>query len=386
MSNLCNYINYKYPSIESLRIKAKKQIPKFAFDYLEGGCNEEINLNKNKTALASVELNPYYLNGVNEKVNIKTNLFGNIYNAPFGIAPIGLQGLIWPNAPEILAKAAAQKNIPFILSTVSTSSIEKIGDISNGKAWFQLYHPASEEITDDILRRLAASNYKVLVLLTDVPSFGYRHNDIINGLSMPPRFTLSNIKQTAFKFNWLRNTIQNGFPNFETLRPYMHKTYSLKQLGEFMNATFDGKLSEDKIARIRDKWKGKLVLKGVSTNYDVEKAIKLGIDGIIVSNHGGRQLDAAEASVTSLTNISAVNKGKLTIMMDGGVRSGVDIARSMACGSDFTFLGRPFMYGVAALGNKGGVHTINILEKQFVQVMEQLCCRTPSEITNHLIK
>src|SRR6266540_131791 len=157
--------NSKYPSVDNLRAKARKKIPKFAFEYLDGGCNEDVNLHKNTAELRAVELVPYYLNDY-EAPDMKTELFGHAYDAPFGIAPVGLQGLIWPNSPEILAKAALQHNIPFILSTVTTSSIERISELTEGKAWYQLYHPAENSLRDDILKRLQAANYPVLVLLS----------------------------------------------------------------------------------------------------------------------------------------------------------------------------------------------------------------------------
>lgn len=279
-------IDSRYPSIDDLRKRAQKKIPKFAFEYLDGGCNEDVNLHKNTSQLREVELLPYYLNK-HTKSDMRTELFGRTYSAPFGIAPVGLQGLMWPNAPEILAKAAFEHNIPFVLSTVSTSSIERISEITQGNAWFQLYHPAKDELRDDLLRRAHDAHYEVLVILCDVPTFGFRPRDIRNGLAMPPNMSLGNIVEILKKPQWAFNTLKYGQPGFETLKPYMPKGMDLKQLGKFMDATFSGRLNEDRIAIIRDKWKGKLVLKGVATEHDAELAIRLGLDGIIVSNHGG---------------------------------------------------------------------------------------------------
>ena len=228
---------------------------------------------------------------------MKTRLFGVEYDAPFGVAPVGLQGLMWPNSPEILAKAAFQQNIPFVLSTVTTSSIERISELTEGKAWFQLYRPAKDELRNDILQRAEKSGYPVLVLLCDVPTFGYRPRDIRNGLAMPPSMSLKNILQVLGRPRWALETLKAGQPNFETLKPYMPKNLDLKQLGQFMNQTFNGRLNEERIKPIRDLWKGKIVLKGVANEEDAEKAIQLGLDGIIVSNHGGRQLDAGEAAI-----------------------------------------------------------------------------------------
>ena len=376
--------NTNYPSIEDLIKKAKKQIPRFAFEYLDGGCNEDVNLHKNTAELREVELKPTYLSQ-HTRSDMKTELFGHIYDAPFGIAPVGLQGLMWPNAPEILAKAAHQHNIPFILSTVTTSSIERIGELTEGKFWFQLYHPAENTLRDDLLARAEAAGCDVLCILCDVPSFGFRPRDIRNGLAMPPKMTLSNMLQILGKPEWALKTLYYGQPSFANLQKYMPKGLNMGQLGAYMNQTFSGRVNEAKISEIRDKWKGKLVLKGVASEQDTEMAIKLGLDGIIVSNHGGRQLDAGQSAIKSLTPIVEKYKGQIKIMMDSGLRSGPDIARTLASGAEFTFMGRSFMYGVAALGNEGGNHTISMLKTQLQQVMEQVCCERVEDFPRFLV-
>ncbi|MBX2871994.1 MAG: alpha-hydroxy-acid oxidizing protein [Saprospiraceae bacterium] len=377
-------INPKYPDIDFLRTKAKKRIPRFAFDYLDGGCNSEVNLRRNTQEIRDVQLKPYYLRDYGN-VSTETSLFGKTYSAPFGISPIGLQGLMWPRASEILAKAAFDHDIPFILSTVATASLETISEITEGNAWFQLYHPTEDALRDDLLQRAAAAAYPVLVILSDVPTFGYRAKEIKNGLAIPPRMTLSNILQILGAPNWAIQTLIAGQPEFKTLKPYIPKGMSLRHLGLFMNKTFSGRLNEEKIKIIRDKWKGKLVLKGVASEEDTEKAVALGLDGIIVSNHGGRQLDAGQSTIQALSDIVPKYKGKIKIMMDSGIRTGPDIANTLASGADFAFLGRSFMYGVAALGKEGGTHTISMLKKQFQQVMEQVCCERIEQLPNHLI-
>jgi len=368
-----HFIDSRYPSIPDLRNKAKRTIPKFAFEYLDGGCNDEVNLRRNTEQIRKVELKPNYLVPY-KKPELNTTLFGREYAAPFGISPVGLQGLMWPKAPEILAKAAFDHNIPFVLSTVTTASIERISEITEGTAWFQLYHPAEQQVTEDLLKRAAVSGCEVLVILADVPSFGYRPRDIKNGLSMPPKMSLKNIIQIMKRPEWAFKTLLNGSPNFETLKPYMPKNLDLSQLANFMDVTFSGRLDEEKIKRLRALWKGKLVLKGVESIDDVEKAYQLGLDGIIISNHGGRQIDVGQATIDSLKTIAPLYKEKLTVMMDSGIRGGADVARVLSQGADFTFMGRSFMYGVAAVGSRGGNHTIALLKKQLIQIMEQLSC------------
>ena len=375
--------NPKYPSITDLRIKAESKMPKFAFEYLDGGCNDDHNLRKNTSDLRNVELVPEYLkNSVN--VSLKTKLFGVEYDAPFGIAPIGLQGLMWPKAPEILAKAAFKNNIPFVLSTVTTASIEEIGKITEGNAWFQLYYPAKEDVRKNIIDRAANAGYPVLVLLSDVPSFGFRPKDIRNGLAMPPKMSLRNFYQIFKRPEWAIKTLAHGQPEFETLKPYMPKGLNLSQLGKFMDETFDGRLNEEKIKPIRDQWKGKIVLKGVASERDMEKAISLGIDGVIISNHGGRQLDAGQSTIHALKNLKDKYEDKITIMMDSGLRNGPDVARTLAQGASFSFLGRSFMYGVGALGKRGAEHTINLIFTELRQVMEQIGCEKTIDLPKFL--
>lgn len=375
----------RYPSIEDLRKKAQKKIPGFAFDYLDGGCNEEINLRKNTDEIRQIEFKPRYIQPYSG-AHLQTTVFGQTYEAPFGIAPVGLQGLIWPDAPRILAKAAYEHHIPFVLSTVSTATIEEIAEITEGEAWFQLYHPAEEQLRNQLLKRAADAGYKVLVILADVPTFGYRNKEIENGLSIPPRMTWRNVRQIMARPSWGIHTLLHGQPKFKTMLPYIPKGLNMHHLGLFMNSTFDGRLHEDRLKMLRDIWKDKLVIKGIAHEADVEKCIQIGLDGIIVSNHGGRQLDAGPSAIKTLQYLAPICKKRITIMMDSGLRSGPDIARALACGAEFVFLGRSFMYGVAALGKRGGTHTITILKRQLQQVIEQIGCEYVYQLPDFVLK
>ena len=375
--------NSKYPSTKDLRSLASKKIPTFAFEYLDGGCNEDVNITRNTSDIREIELIPNYIRK-SFTPDLKTKLFDKVYDVPFGVAPIGLQGLIWPNSPNIIAEASKKYNSPFILSTVSTSDIETIAKITDGEAWFQLYYPSNKTIRNDILERAKNSGCEVLVLLCDVPTFGYRPKDIKNGLAMPPKMSLKNMLQILKCPEWAFKSLLNGKPNFETLKTYMRGKMNLRQLGRFMNDTFDGRLDEEKIKPIRDIWKGKIVLKGIASEIDIEKSISLGIDGIIVSNHGGRQLDAASSTINSMISLVKKYEKRTTIMIDSGLRSGVDVARVMASGAKFCFLGRTFMYGVGALGNNGALHTFEMLKKQLNQVMIQIGCEKTSELINFI--
>jgi L-lactate dehydrogenase (cytochrome) len=360
-------------------------VPRFIFEFLDGGCNEHVNLRKNTDQIRDVELRPVYVREKGES-SLGTELFGRSYDAPFGAAPIGLQGLIWPGAAEVLARAAVAENLPFILSTCSTASIERIGEITAGEFWFQLYNPVDPAMRNDILDRAAAAGCRVLVILADVPTFGFRYHDIRNGLAVPPALNVRTVLEMAGSPTWALETLRYGQPTFATLKKYMPAGLDMKQLGLFMDKTFSGKLSPEMLATIRDRWKGKLVLKGVATEEDAGVAVKLGLDGIIVSNHGGRQLDAGQSAIHSLVPIVRAYAGRIKIMFDSGIRSGPDIARVLASGAEFVFLGRGFMYGVAALGTAGGEHTIAILKTQLRQVLDQIGCERIEDLPRHLVR
>lgn len=387
MTNLTmnDYFNHKYPDISDLQRQAQKRIPKFAFDYLEGGCMEELSVARNRTEIETVQLRSELLKPFNGS-KLDVELFGHTYSSPFGVAPVGLQGLMWPKAPEILAKAAADKNIPYVLSTVSSGNLETIADITEGKAWYQLYNPTDDGIRSDLLNRIQTAGYGVLVVTVDVPTFGFRPRDIKNGLAMPPKMTLTNVLQMLSKPAWLFETALAGKPEMKTLKPYMPKNMGTDELAAFMNNTVMGRVDLEGLKPIRDFWKGPLVIKGLVNEKDVATAIQLGADGVVISNHGGRQLDAGESPIKPLQNIVKKYQGQIKIMMDSGLRSGTNIAAALASGADFTFLGRPFVYGVGALGEKGAYHTINTLNTQLTQIMNQLGCSDVSELPHYLVR
>ena len=376
--------NSNYPSIEHLRERARQRVPRFAFEYLEGGCFSNINLQRNTEEIRQVQLRPWYLRDYPGS-DLKTELFGTTYDAPFGVSPIGLQGLVWPKATEIIAKAANKHNIPFTLSTVATASIETVAELTEGKAWFQLYHPAEDSLRDKLLDRARDAGFPVLVILADTPTFAYRPKEIRNGLSIPPRMSVRNVIQMLLHPTWSFSQLAAGAPEFKTMKPYLPKGLSMKHLGLFMNRTFSGRLNPAKISAIRERWKGKLVVKGVVTEEDAETALGLGVDGFIVSNHGGRQLDAGQSTIKPLTELAKKFGQRTTVMIDSGLRAGPDVACALASGAKFAFMGRSFMYGVAALGKDGGDHTMTMLKRQLKQVMEQVGCERVADLPKHLV-
>ena len=381
---MADHFNSEYPSVEHLIAKAKKRMPNFAYQYLAGGCFSEVNLARNISDLKNVQLKPWYLRDF-EGASQKTELFGKEYDSPFGVAPVGLQGLMWPKSCEYLAQAAKDHNVPFTLSTVGTASIEKVAEITEGDFWFQLYHPAENDLRDKLLERAWEAGCRTLVILADTPTFAYRPKEIRNGLSIPPSMNLRNVIQMCMHPSWSFSQLFAGAPEFKTMKQYIPKGLNMKHLAQFMNKTFSGRLTEAKIAPIRDKWKGNLVIKGIVNPEDAELAVRLGLDGLIVSNHGGRQLDRGQSTITPLQQLAPDFKGKIKLMMDSGIQSGGDVAAALASGADFTFLGRTPMYGVCALGQYGGHHTFEMLKKQVQQIMEQLGCEKVEDLPDHLI-
>jgi len=376
--------DHELPSVEHLRARAKKRMPRFAFEYLDGGCNGEVNLRRNTDDIRTVQLRPQYLRDY-AGADLSTELFGVRYAAPFGMAPVGLQGLMWPRSCEILARAAFEHDLPFVLSTVSTASIETVAELTEGRAWYQLYHPREDRLRDALLERAWAAGMQTLVLLADTPTFAYRPKEIRNGLSIPPRMNARNVWQMMTHPAWSLGQLAAGTPAFETMKPYIPAGLDMRHLGLFMNDTFSGRLSEDRVRFIRDSWQGRLVIKGVVSADDCEKAIAWGADGIIVSNHGGRQLDIGQSSIGPLTELARDYGDRIVVMMDSGIRQGPDIAACLASGARFTFLGRTPMYAVGALGARGGDHAFTMLKRQLQQVMEQIGCPRVADLPRHLV-
>ncbi|OOE33854.1 alpha-hydroxy acid oxidase [Salinivibrio kushneri] len=377
------YYNPKYPDTPSLKRAAKRRIPAFAFDYLCGGCHDEIGVAHNAGAFEHVKLQSDLLAPTPE-IDLSVELFGQRYAAPFGVAPVGLQGLMWPKAPEILAKAAYRAKLPYVLSTVSSASLETIAEISEGTAWYQLYNPTDAKIREDLMGRIKRAGYKVLVVTVDVPTFGYRPRDIKNGLAMPPKMNLRNILQMMKCPAWSWQTLLAGVPEMQTLKPYMPKNMPTSELANFMNNTVMGAVDFDSLKVIRDNWDGPLVLKGLVNPDDVKQAVALGADAVVLSNHGGRQLDVGESPLDTIQTIKRLYGDKIKLLMDSGVQSGGNVAQAMAMGADFTLLGRTFVYACGAVGHHGGEHAIDMLTQQMTQVMGQLKCPTPTQLPHFL--
>ncbi len=369
--------------IGDLKMLARRRIPGFAFEYLANGCNSNRSLSGNREALDSLYLHPRYLTDCDSS-SLQCTLMGQRYSAPFGIAPVGLSGLIWPGASASQAHAARQANIPFVLSSLASISIEQAAEQAQENFWFQFYPPTLNEVSEDLLQRAWNSGCRHLVVTIDVPSPGYRPADIRNGLSVPPKISVRNIWQSICHPAWSIATLRHGLPQFASMKPYIPARSDMADVAHYIRNTLKKVVDIKTLKTIRQQWQGKLIIKGILTVEDAKRAVSAGADGLIISNHGGRQLDAAIPSLHALSTIRRSIGSETALMVDGGVESGVDIARYLACGADTVFAGRAFMYGTAGLGNAGASHTTEILLRELQQVMEQLRCPTVADLPRFL--
>ncbi|PWR00377.1 alpha-hydroxy acid oxidase [Leucothrix pacifica] len=375
-------LHNKYPAISDLEYKAKRRIPHFAWEYLDSGTGVEDCVPRNRAAFSDVILTPKFMQGVFEP-ETKTSLFGVDYDLPFGVAPVGLTGLMWPAAEKILAKSAAQYRIPYTLSTVATEAPESIAPLVDGMGWFQLYPPRREALRKDILKRAKDNGFTTLVVTADVPTGSTRERQTRAGVTVPPKTGLRTVFHSAMRPRWTMETLRYGQPAFRGLEKYLDAK-DMQNMTAFMVKELGGSLDWDYLKLVRDEWDGPIVLKGILDVEQAKMAVAAGLDGVVVSNHGGRQCDGVPASLHVLPEIKAAVGDDIKVLFDSGVRTGLDIIRAIALGADFVLLGRPFMYGVAALGHAGGNHVIEILSNDLRNNMSQLGCRRLDEFAARL--
>ena len=368
----------KYQTVDDLRRRARRRTPRFAWEYLDSGEGDERASARNTEYLQRVVLTPQFLKGKLDP-DISTELFGVRYALPVGIAPVGLTGLIWPGADVALAETAARCRIPYAASTVNTADVSDVGPLAAGMGWFQLYPPKDPGVREDLLARAHEAGFAVLVVTADVPARARRERQTRERVSMPPRITPRHVSQAAVRPAWTLSLMRNGLPRFHTLERYVDRA-TLRQLAGFVGASLGGTLSWDYLAETCELWPGPVVVKGILHPDDAALCVDTGADAVVVSNHGGRQLDAAPAAIEALGPIVERIGGRAPVLFDGGVRSGLDIARALALGADFTFTGRSFMFGLCALGTQGAEFVVSMFEQQLTSVMHQLGCEHLDEL------
>ncbi|MEO9514342.1 MAG: alpha-hydroxy acid oxidase [Paracoccaceae bacterium] len=362
-------LDARFPAISDLRRKAKQRIPHFVWEYLDSGTGTEATTTRNRTALDKIGFTPSILHGEFEP-SLSVSFLGQTLPLPFGIAPIGMSGLIWPNAERQLAATAAKVNIPYTLSTVAAASPEDVADTLGDNAWFQMYPPRDPDIRLDMLRRARSAGFGTLVLTVDVPVASRRERQTRAGLTQPPKLTPRLLAQAAARPHWALGTMRHGMPRMRMLDAYnttpTQSLSSTAHIGYLLRTSPDW----DYVKWLRDHWDGPFIVKGVMRPTDANRLAHMGVDAIWVSNHSGRQFDASLSSIETLPDIRS--SCDIPLIFDSGIEGGLDILRALAKGADFVMLGRAWHYALAAIGSTGPAHLVEILRKDLQANMGQL--------------
>ncbi|MDH2327184.1 FMN-dependent L-lactate dehydrogenase LldD [Cereibacter sp. SYSU M97828] len=361
------------------REAARRRVPPFLFHYADGGAYAERTLARNESDLLDIALRQRVLRDV-DKLDTSVEIFGEAMSMPVGIAPIGLGGMYARRGEVQAVKAAAEKNIPYTLSTVSVCPIEEVQAASARPIWFQLYVLRDRAFMRDALERAQAAGVRVLVFTVDMPVPGARYRDLRSGMS-GPRGPLRRYLQAALHPRWAWDVGLHGRPHdLGNISAYLGKPTGLADYMGWLGANFDPSISWKDLEWIRDFWKGPMIIKGILDPEDARDAVRFGADGIVVSNHGGRQLDGVLSSARALPAIADAVKGEIKILADGGIRSGLDVVRMLALGADMTLLGRVYLYALAVGGQAGVSHLLGLIEKEMRVAMALTGCRTIAEI------
>ena len=363
-------------SIADLRLRAKARIPRFAFDLVDGGAEDERNMQRNVDAFADVELTPRYLVDV-AKIDTSAELFGQTFDMPFGQAPIGMLNAFWPDADLTLARLCKRKNIPYVASSAASTTLEALAEAADGNGWFQLYVSGDEGVTEGLIARAEAAGYPVMMVTVDVPAAGKRDRDIRNQLSVPFKFTPEVILQCAMNPRWALTSLKHGTPNIAN---YADLLQSATSYADVQKTLISPSLDWSQLKRIRDRWKGKLLVKGILHPEDAVACADMGCDGVVVSNHGGRQVAFGPPTIEALPAISDALDGRMKILLDSGVRRGADILRAKALGADFVMTGRALAYGVGAGGGDGAQRAFEILELELIRALGQLGAKSIRDV------
>lgn len=350
----------KMTCIEDLRKVAKRKVPKMFYDYADSGSWTEKTYRANTTDFQKIELNQRVLTDMTGRT-LETTMIGQKVKMPVAIAPTGLTGMQHADGEILAARAAEKFGIPFTLSTMSICSIEDVAENTNSPFWFQLYVMRDREFMRDLIRRAKAANCSALVVTADLQVLGQRNKDIKNGLSTPPKPTLKNWINLATKPEWCLAMLNTQRRTFRNIVGHAQNVADMTSLSSWTSEQFDPRLSWDDIAEIKDLWGGKIIIKGILNAEDAEKAVKSGADAIVVSNHGGRQLDGAPSTINTLPEIVATVGKDIEVWLDSGIRSGQDVLKAMAMGAKGTMIGRAFLYGLGAYGEQGVTRALEII-------------------------
>jgi L-lactate dehydrogenase (cytochrome) len=380
-------LHRRFPTVAYLREHARRHAPSFAFEYADGGAGSDGGIVRNWNALDAVELVPRY--GITTDLPpVDIELFGRRYAAPIGIAPMGGPSIVWPGADRYLAAAAQRARVPYTLGLVGGMTVEQAAEIAPDVLWFQLYRCSRNDhaIGFDLVRRADATGVHVLVLTMDVPVRTTRPREVAAGITSPFRPDLRMIAGILTSPGYLRSLWKHGQPRFGNLKPYTADAADVDQVAEFVRREMGGAFTWEEVARYRERWKRPLVVKGVLSPADAETCVALGVDGIVVSNHGGRQVEGLPAAIDVLPAIATAVGGRATLMLDSGIRSGLDVVRAIALGADAAFAGKAFLWGLGALGAAGPGHVIDLMIDEMRSAFGQIGARHPAEARSAVIR
>ncbi len=375
-------LDLSYPSIADLARRAKRRLPSFVWEYLDSGTGDDKARDRNRSALDEVLFRTGILQGPKD-TDLATDLLGDTWSLPVGVAPVGMSGLIWPEGEKIIAAAATRAGVPYCLSTVASMMPEDVGPHTGGRGWYQLYPPGDPEIRRDMLDRAWSAGFRTLVLTADVSVASRRERLRRAGISNPMKITPKAVIDAALHPAWALATASHGIPRLRTLEKYAEIQSSrpgTAHIGYLLRTVPD----ENYVKALREEWKGNLVVKGVLGAGAAKKLPDLGVDAIWVSNHGGRQFDGAAPGLTALPAIRAALPDT-PLIYDGGIASGTDILRAIALGADFTFVGRAPHYGLAAFGASGVEHVFEIFKASLEADLGQMALVRPIETRDRLV-
>ena len=355
-------------TIADLKTLARRRVPKMFFDYADSGAWTESTYRANESDFAKIKLRQRVLVDMTNR-SLETEMIGQKVSMPVALAPTGMTGMQHADGEMLAARAAEEFGVPFTLSTMSICSIEDVASVTTKPFWFQLYVMKDKDFVLDLINRAKAAKCSALVLTADLQILGQRHKDLRNRLSAPPKFTPKHIWQMATRPLWCLDMLQTKRRTFGNIIGHARNVNDLSSISIWTHEQFDPQLSWSDVAWIKEKWGGPLIIKGINDVEDAKLAAETGADAIIVSNHGGRQLDGAPSSISMLPAIADAVGGRIEIHLDGGIRSGQDVLKAVAMGAKGTYIGRPFLYGLGAMGKEGVTLALEILRKEMDMTM-----------------
>jgi L-lactate dehydrogenase (cytochrome) len=371
-------------TIEDLRVLAKRRVPRMFYDYADAGSWTESTYRANETDFAKIKFRQRVAVNL-ENRSLASTMVGQEVAMPVALAPTGLTGMQHADGEILAARAAEKIGVPFTLSTMSICSIEDVAARTTKPFWFQLYVMKDRDFINRLIDRAKAARCSALVLTLDLQVLGQRHKDIRNGMTAPPKLTIPNMMNLATKPRWCWNMLHTPRRQFGNIVGHASSVSDMSSLSSWTSQQFDPALSWDDVAWIKDRWGGKLIIKGIMDPEDARLAVRSGADALIVSNHGGRQLDGAQSSIGALPAIVDEVGSRIEVHMDGGIRSGQDVIRALALGAKGVYIGRPFLYGLGAMGEAGVARCLEIIRNELDLTMAFCGLRDVRDVDRNIL-